>query len=155
MSVDLTASNWFLLLYLALSQKPAIGCSEYLTRHTHTEHQSWFGAAASSLSVSSSAWAGCVGTQSHWWLQWQCSMWWIILCWPWPAQGISVTLLQAKWTWPWCRHKHWCVIVHDCCDFGRCQLKLFWAMSQYFGAVGQAKDCFQYAVLMKSHFFNV
>lgn len=101
-----------------------------------------FGAAANSFYISKSAWAGCVGRQHHWWLQWQCSMWWIILCWPWPAQGVSVMLLQAKWIWPQCRHQYWRAIFHNYCDFRWCQLKLFWAMSQHFGAVGQAKDCF-------------
>lgn len=52
-------------------------------------------------------------------------------------------LSQAKWIWPWWGHKYWRVIVHNCCNFGWCQLKLFWAMSRYFAAVGHAKDCFQ------------
>lgn len=68
----------------------------------------------------------------------------IILCWPWPPQGVAVMLLQAKWIWPRCGHKYWRVIVHNCCNFGWWQLKLFWAMSQYFAAAGQAsKQCWR------------
>lgn len=89
-----------------------------------------FGAAANSLYISRSAQAECAGMQSHWWLWWQRSMWWIILFWPQPAQGVSVMLYMAKRIWPWCGHKYWRVTVHNCCDFGWCQLKLFWAMSQ-------------------------